>query len=252
VSLVVRKLRKTYGNGRDAVHAVKDVGFSMRRGDFVALVGPSGSGKTTLLAMIGGLLTPSAGEILVDGRDIARLSRSRQAAYRRSTVGYVFQSNNLLPYLTARENLLVVADIGGLKRREATARADQLLRDLGLGHRARALATELSGGERQRVAIGRALMNHPRLVLVDEPTAALDSERGRKVVETLVAEVKGRDVMGIMVTHDLAMAAEADRILTLHDGSLEEIPHVPSRLGSFLDQGDDEAGVHRLDGEGAD
>ena len=223
-TLNVRDLVKTYGSGESAVHAVRGVSFAADPGEFLAIVGPSGSGKTTLLAMIGGLLTPTAGSIEVNGRDIATLSKRDQAAYRRSTVGYVFQANNLVPYLTARENLLVISAIGGLPRAEAARRADQLLEELGLAKRAGALATELSGGERQRVAIARALMNSPRLVLVDEPTASLDSARGKQVVESLIAEVKGRNVLGIIVTHDPDMAAMADRILAMHDGELREEP----------------------------
>jgi len=220
VTLRVHELSKTYGSGDQAVQAVKDASFSTEPGEFVAVVGPSGSGKTTLLAMIGGLLTPTSGSIEVNGRDIARLSGGQQAAYRRQSVGYVFQSNNLLPYLTARENLLVMARVTGGRLRNAGVRADQLLEELGLTRRARALATELSGGERQRVAIGRALMNDPELVLVDEPTASLDSARGKQVVESLIQEVKSRGKLGLMVTHDLEMAELADRIIEMHDGRL--------------------------------
>ncbi|MBE7518076.1 MAG: ABC transporter ATP-binding protein [Thermoflexaceae bacterium] len=223
-TLEVSGLNKIYGSGEQAVHAVRNAEFSTAPGEFVAIVGPSGSGKTTLLAMIGGLLTPTSGSIRVNGRDIAQLSGRQQAAYRRRSVGYVFQANNLLPFLTARENLLVVNAIGGGARREAARRASQLLDELGLSERAAALATRLSGGERQRVAIARALMNDPALVLVDEPTASLDSQRGRLVVQSLIAEVKDRDKLGIMVTHDMEMALLADRILEMHDGALRQRP----------------------------
>jgi putative ABC transport system ATP-binding protein len=218
--LQVTELTKTYGSGEDAVHANREVSFSAARGEFVAVVGPSGSGKTTLLAIIGGLLSPTAGVVEVDGRDITRLSASEKARYRRTSVGYVFQANNLLPYLTARENLVLMKAIGGNVRGDARERADQLLNELGIAHRANALATNLSGGERQRVAIARALMNDPLLVLVDEPTANLDSARGRQVVESLIQEVKSRGKLGIMVTHDLDMAALADQVLEMHDGYL--------------------------------
>lgn len=221
--LEVVELSKTYFGAAEPVHAVRGATFSARRGEFLAIVGPSGSGKTTLLAMIGGLLTPTSGSIVVDGEAIDRFDARRLAAYRRSRVGFVFQANNLLPFLTARENLLVMADIGGVDRRTARERADRLLEELGLTHRAAALATELSGGERQRVAIARALMNDPALILVDEPTAALDSARGRQVVESLKAEIKSRNKLGIMVTHDLAMAAHCDRVLEMHDGELREL-----------------------------
>ncbi|HJP41036.1 MAG TPA: ABC transporter ATP-binding protein [Dehalococcoidia bacterium] len=213
-------LSKTYGSGETAVAAVRDVDVTARRGEFIAIVGPSGSGKTTLLAMIGGLLTPTSGSVMIEGRDVAKLGARERARYRRESVGYVFQANNLLPFLTARENMTVVAAIGGGDRRAAGRRADLILEELGISNRTGALATELSGGERQRVAIGRSLMNDPALILVDEPTASLDSARGRQVVELLAFEVRSRDKLGIMVTHDDAMASLADRFIELSDGSL--------------------------------
>lgn len=219
-NLSVSNVTKTYGEGDSAVAAVRDASFSAEAGEFIALVGPSGSGKTTLLAMIGGLLSPTSGTISVNGTNVGALSGGDQARYRRDQVGYVFQSNNLLPYLTARENLMLIRAIGAKGRGTASQRADQLMEELGLSKRRNALATELSGGERQRVAIARALMNDPDLVLVDEPTASLDSTRGRQVVESLLEEVKSRAKIGIMVTHDLAMAELADRVFELHDGML--------------------------------
>ncbi len=223
VTLEVNDLSKTYGEGENAVHAVKRATFSTKPGEFLACVGPSGSGKTTLLAMIGGLLTPTSGSILVNGRDIARLGSAAQAAYRRESVGYVFQANNLLPFLTARENLMVMAQITRANRKAARERAARLLEELGLSARADAPASELSGGERQRVAIARALMNDPSLVLVDEPTASLDSARGQQVVASLIEEVKARGKLGLMVTHDMAMARLADRVLAMHDGEMREV-----------------------------
>jgi len=224
-TLTVTALSKTYGSGALAVHAVRDVSFATQPGDFIAIVGPSGSGKTTLLAMIGGLLTPSGGSIRVNDREITRLSAAERAAYRRDAVGFVFQANNLIPFLTARENLLIMNEIGSGRRREAAERADRLLDELGLTSRAGALATELSGGERQRVAIGRALMRDPLLVLVDEPTANLDSEQGERVIRSLMAEVKARDKLGLMVSHDMRMAALADVILEMCDGHLTRRAH---------------------------
>lgn len=218
--LDVERLDKVYGHGDQAVHAVRGVSLHTEPGEFVSIVGPSGSGKTTLLAMIGGLLTPTAGTIRVGDIEVTALSNRQKAEYRRSSVGYVFQANNLIPFLTARENLMVMYAVGGADRRTAGRRADRLLDELGIAQRARALATELSGGERQRVAIGRALMNDPVVVLVDEPTANLDSERGRRVVQSLINEVKGRDKLGIMVTHDMEMAELTDRIIEMHDGEL--------------------------------
>jgi putative ABC transport system ATP-binding protein len=220
--LSVSNLTKTYGSGENAVQAVKSANLSIEGGEFVAVVGPSGSGKTTLLAMLGALLTPTEGTIEIAGTNVAKLSGRKQAQFRRESVGYVFQANNLVPFLTARENLLLMRSIAGNGGKEGKARADQLLEELGLTKRANALATELSGGERQRVAIARALMNDPKIVLVDEPTASLDSERGKQVVQSLLDEIKGREKLGIMVTHDMTMAEMTDRVFAMHDGELAE------------------------------
>lgn len=211
---------KTYGSGDNSVQAVKNVSFEAAETEFLALVGPSGSGKTTLLAMIGVLLTPTSGEILIQGQSISTLSDRERARYRRDHVGYVFQANNLLPYLTARENVLLPRYIGGRGVESADLRARGLMAELGLAEKASTLAASLSGGERQRVAIARAMMNDPALILVDEPTASLDSVRGKQVVLSLIEEVKKRRKLGIMVTHDLAMAELADRVLEMHDGVL--------------------------------
>lgn len=219
--LELQNVSKRYGSGDTAVDAVTDVSFSLDEGEFVSLVGPSGSGKTTLLAMIGALLTPTSGEIIARGRSLAGLSDRERARYRRDHIGFVFQANNLVPYLTAKENLLLARAIGGKGPGSPSQRADELLSELGLAHRAGALATALSGGERQRVAIARALMNDPDLILVDEPTASLDSTRGRQVVQSLIAEVQQRGKAAIMVTHDLTMARLAGRVLEMHDGRLE-------------------------------
>ena len=213
---------KTYGEGDRAVRAVRSVSFESDSGEFLSIVGPSGSGKTTLLAMIGALLTPTEGRIELNGSDLTRLGKAAQARFRRQNVGFVFQANNVLPFLTARENMMIMGDIAGMSGKDAGLRADQLLEELGIAERADAVATELSGGERQRVAIGRALMHDPAVILVDEPTASLDSQRGRMVVESLVREIKDRRKLGIMVTHDLEMAAMTDRIFEMHDGILKE------------------------------
>lgn len=218
--LEVRDLTKVYGSGRTAVRAVDGVSFRLEENEFAVILGPSGSGKTTLLAMLGALLQPTSGEILLAGRDIARLNDRERTRLRQREIGFVFQNYNLVPYLTAYENVLAAADFAGRKDRAARERARALLEELGLGDRLGFLPAELSGGERQRVAIARALMNDPRLVLMDEPTASLDSQRGRQVVEALVAEVKGRGKMGIMVTHDERVAGYADRLLRIQDGRL--------------------------------
>ena len=221
-TVAVRGLCKTYGHGDAAVDAVKQATFSASAGDFVAVVGPSGSGKTTLLALLGGLLTPTAGSVTVGGQEITGFGSARLARFRREQVGFVFQGFNLLPYLTARKNMLIIAQVAGLDRRDARQRADRLLDELGLSARSGAYPAEMSGGERQRVAIGRALMNDPALILVDEPTANLDTARGRQVVEMLVSEVRQRNKTALMVTHDVRMAEYASRRLVIEDGSLRE------------------------------
>ena len=220
MSLEVNNLIKNYGSGRVMVRAVKDATFSIEAGQFIAIVGPSGSGKTTLLSMLGGLLTPTSGTIIINSRQVEKLLPGQRQEYRRDHIGFIFQTNNLIPFLTARENLLLMNKIGPSDRRMMNERAQQLLDELELTSRANALVTELSGGERQRVAIARALMRDPEMVLADEPTANLDSELGRRVVQNLVDGVKGRNKIGIMVTHDLDMAALADGILEMRDGHL--------------------------------
>ena len=220
MNLKVTGLGKNYGSGRMLVHAVIDVNFTAEAGQFIAIVGPSGSGKTTLLSMLGGLLTPTVGTITVNNQSVEKLLPRERQIYRRDHVGFIFQTNNLLPFLTARENLLLMNQIGPGDRLVMSGRAQQLLEEMGLIPRANALSTELSGGERQRVAIARALMRDPDIVLADEPTANLDSELGRRVVQSLVSGVKGRNKIGIMVTHDLSMAALADDVLEMRDGYL--------------------------------
>jgi putative ABC transport system ATP-binding protein len=218
----VRDLSKTYGSGERAVRAVQHASFQANVGQLIALVGPSGSGKTTLLAMLGGLLTPTSGTLTVGGIGLHDVGRGALARFRRDNVGFVFQGYNLLPYLTARRNLLAVAEIRGSNGASSRQLADRLLEEMGLTGRARAYPAEMSGGERQRVAIARALMNDPALILLDEPTANLDGSRGRQVVEMLVAEVQQRHKTALMVTHDQRMADYATRILRIEDGIVTE------------------------------
>lgn len=222
--LRVTDVTKMYGEGHTAVTAVAHATMAVDKGEFVALLGPSGSGKTTLISIIGGLLGATSGSVELGGMDVTALRGKELTAFRASKVGFVFQSANLVPFLTARENLLYVAGlVKGGSRKEAAARADQLLEELGLEQRARNVPEQLSGGERQRVAIGRALMNDPDLILVDEPTAALDTAMGRQVVELLRREVKARGKTGIMVTHDLRMVEYTDRVFEILDGTLTHV-----------------------------
>lgn len=219
-ALQLTDVRKTYRSGEDEIVALDHATLEVGRDELVALVGPSGSGKTTLLSVAGALLAPSQGEVRVGEADVAGLSDKDRTAFRGREIGFVFQAVNLVPFLTARENLLVVAEMNGNLDKTAKGRADQLLDDLGLGHRAGNQPGELSGGERQRVAIGRALMNEPSLVLFDEPTSSLDTELGEQVMDLIRREVKERGVGGIIVTHDTRMTGHADRTIEIVDGRL--------------------------------
>lgn len=220
-ALTISKARKEFSSGEQTIVAVDDVDLTVDDGEFLVLEGPSGSGKTTLLTLAGALSTPTDGSIMLRDVELAGLEGSAASAVRRDRIGFVFQSVNLIPFLSARENLLSVRQLGGSRiNGDAKDRADELLEDLGLGGRGDNLPDQLSGGQRQRVAIGRALMNDPDLLLVDEPTSALDSELGRQVVELLRKEVDRRGVAAIMVTHDDRVTDLGDRIVRMVDGAL--------------------------------
>ena len=219
-ALELHDVRKTYGTGETEVVALDRASLAVGNDEMVALVGPSGSGKTTLLSIAGGLLAPTEGTVRVGPHDIGGYDRRQLTRFRREFVGFVFQGANLVPFLTAKENLLVVADLAGNKGKAADQRARTLLEELGLSHRLDNLPGQLSGGERQRVAIGRALMNEPELVLFDEPTSALDSTLGEQVMGLIRQEVKGRGTAAIVVTHDTRMTHFADRVVEISDGRL--------------------------------
>ena len=220
-ALELTAVRKTYTSGDDEIVALDHATLEVGDDEILAMVGPSGSGKTTLLSISGGLLTPSEGTVVVGGQDISTYSAKQLTAFRRDSVGFVFQAVNLVPFLTARENLMIVNDFGSNRsHKEARARADKLLDELGLSHRVDNLPGQMSGGERQRVAIGRALMNEPALVLIDEPTSALDTKLGEQVMELIVSEVKSRNTAAVIVTHDQRMTHYADRTVTITDGIL--------------------------------
>ena len=219
--LDMRDVRKVYRSGDADIVALDHATLQVDHGEIVALLGPSGSGKTTLLSIAGGLLTPTAGSVVVAGTEISAFSPRELTDFRRTSVGFVFQSVNLVPFLTAEENLLVVDEIGGGKGgKAARQRARQLLDELGLGHRLGNLPGALSGGERQRVAIGRALFNSPALVLFDEPTSALDTQLGQQVMELIQSEMKARNTAAVIVTHDTRMTPYADRVVRIVDGRL--------------------------------
>lgn len=218
--LVLNNITKIYGEGDGQITALGGVTLNVEAGELVAVVGPSGSGKTTLLAIAGALLHPTNGQVIIDGRDLSGFSPAALAQFRLKHIGFVLQSSNLIPYLSAKDQLLLVSKLAGSKDKNAPARAEKLLTQLGLGKRLDHYPEGLSGGERQRVAIARALMNDPDVVLADEPTASLDSGRGREVVEMLSQEVKARGKAAIMVTHDERMLSLCDRVVRIVDGKL--------------------------------
>ncbi len=221
-AVALDSVRKVYPTGDEEVVALDHATLTVASDEIIALVGPSGSGKTTLCSIAGGILSPTEGRVVIAGEDITDHSQKQLTDFRRDHVGFVFQGVNLVPFLTARENLLVVDEIGRRLGAPARKRADQLLEELGLEARAGNLPSEMSGGQRQRVAIGRALMNEPDLVLFDEPTSALDTKLGEQVMELIRDEMKSRGTAAIVVTHDERMTHYTDRVVHIVDGVLRE------------------------------
>jgi putative ABC transport system ATP-binding protein len=220
--LEVERLSKTFGKGELAVHALREASLSVEAGELAALLGPSGSGKSTLLLCISLIEAPSAGRIVVGGREAWRDGKAALDArrYRRENIGFIFQGHNLIPFLTAQENVALAMQLNGVGRRDAARRARQLLGYLEVANRADALPATLSGGERQRVAIGRALANEPPLVFADEPTAALDTGRGMKVMALLRRVAREKRSAVIAVTHDQRMIEGFDSVYEMNDGRL--------------------------------
>jgi len=218
-----RGVRKEFGNGAGKVLALRGVDLDARYGAMTLLVGPSGCGKTTLLSVIAGLLDSDGGEVEVLGERIERLPGSQQILFRRKNLGFVFQQYNLLPALTAAENAAVPLLAAGTPRRKAMHKAMDLLVTLGMGERVNALPKQLSGGEQQRVALARALIHEPRLLVCDEPTAALDAETGHAVMELLAAEAVRPDRAVVVVTHDNRIFTFADTIARMDDGRVVNV-----------------------------
>ena len=220
--LETRSLRKNYGtDGSVCVHALRGIDLQVRKGELLAIMGPSGSGKSTLLHILGGVETPSSGQVLLEGVDLATLSDDQRTIMRRERMGFIFQSFNLLPAFTAEENVALPLELGGIKSSEARRRAAESLRLVGMSHRRDHVPSTMSGGEQQRVAIARALVMRPALLLADEPTGNLDSANGRQVTALLRRLATQDDQTIVMVTHDSNVAAQADRLVRLRDG-LEE------------------------------
>jgi ABC-type antimicrobial peptide transport system, ATPase component len=218
--LKVENLTKTYGSGENLVHAVDDVSFSVEKGEFVAIVGASGSGKSTLLHLIGGVDRPTSGKIFVDGNDISKMNDDKLAVFRRRQVGIVYQFYNLIPILTVEENITLPCDLDG--RGVDRERLEMILDSFGLRARRKHLPNQLSGGQQQRTSIARALINNPSLVLADEPTGNLDSKSSEEVMSMLKMCNQSYGQTVIMITHNLDIAKQADRIITISDGKLVE------------------------------
>jgi len=231
--LEMHGVSKTYGSGDATVHALLEVDLSVEAGAMVAVMGPSGSGKSTLLTIAGSLEEPDSGEVLVGGRSLSGMSRGDKARLRRRTVGYVFQDFNLLPGLTAAENVALPLELDGMSAGKARAAGLQALAGLGLADRASRFPDQLSGGERQRVAIARAVGGDRRLLLADEPSGALDSVNAEEVMR-LLHEACKRGVAAVVVTHDAQLASWADRVVFLRDGRVVDQTAPPPGPESLL------------------
>ncbi len=215
-----KNLYKTYKDEMSEVHAVDDVNISISEGEFTTIVGPSGSGKTTLLNLIGGLDTPTSGNLYIDGQDISLLKPKEMVDFRLHNIGFVFQSFNLIPVLSAKENVAFVMELQGRKKSERDERAQELLESVGLGDRSNSRPSKLSGGQQQRVAVARALASKPKFILADEPTANLDSKSAENLLDMMEKLNEKENITFVFSTHDPRIMAKARRIITLEDGKI--------------------------------
>jgi len=227
--LEVKDIKKSYYLGKIQVPALRGVSFNVKQGEFLAIFGPSGSGKSTLLHLMGGLDRPDQGEILIDGANLQELHDNELAELRLKKIGFVFQFFNLLPRLTALRNVELPLTVAGLSEKETLEKARKMLKLMGLEARVDHKPSELSGGEQQRVAMARALINDPKIVLADEPTGNLDTKTGWELVELMQKLNKEKGQTFIMITHDPHIAETADRMINLRDGLIEEIKEAPRR-----------------------
>lgn len=216
--LQVRELTKTYGKGDTNVTALDRVSFEVNKGEFIAIIGASGSGKSTLMSLIGGIDRPTSGNVTIDGNEIYHLSESELAIFRRRNVGMIYQFYNLIPTLTAEENIMLPRLLDNCK--SDTAKLASILEMIGLSDRAKHLPSELSGGQQQRVSVGRALINDPAFILADEPTGNLDSKSSREIIDLLKLANKRYHQTLLIITHDEKIALQADRIITMSDGQI--------------------------------
>lgn len=219
MTLAVKHLTKTFGDGDSETQVLKDINFEVQQGEFVILSGVSGSGKTTLLTILGGLLTQTSGDIHYQHQPLFN-RKGDQSKLRLHDIGFIFQESHLVPYLTVEDQLTIVGEEAGLTKKEARQRAISLLTEIGLAHRLKVYPHHLSGGEKQRVAIMRALMNQPKIILADEPTASLDAERATEVVKMIQQYIRHQQMVGIMITHDKRLFDYADRLITLDEGKI--------------------------------
>ena len=220
MGLVVKDISKTFGEKTSKTEVLKDINFEVKDGEFIILNGASGSGKTTLLTILGGLLSQTSGDVVYEGKSLFE-RHTNKAHLRLNDIGFIFQASHLVPYLKVLDQLTLIGKETGMSSKEAQARAKELLTKIGLGEQLNSYPHMLSGRQQQRVAIMRALMNHPKIVLADEPTASLDASRAQEVVEMIRKQIKANQMIGIMITHDESLFKYADRIVQLYDGKIK-------------------------------
>lgn len=220
MGLVVKDISKTFGEKSSKTEVLKDINFEVKDGEFIILNGASGSGKTTLLTILGGLLSQTSGDVVYEGKSLFE-RHTNKAHLRLNDIGFIFQASHLVPYLKVLDQLTLIGKEAGMSSKEAQARAKELLKKFGLEEQLNSYPHMLSGGQQQRVAIMRALMNHPKIVLADEPTASLDASRAQEVVEMIRKQIKANQMIGIMITHDESLFKYADRIVQLYDGKIK-------------------------------
>ena len=220
MGLVVKDISKTFGEKSSKTEVLKDINFEVKDGEFIILNGASGSGKTTLLTILGGLLSQTSGDVVYEWKSLFE-RHTNKAHLRLNDIGFIFQASHLVPYLKVLDQLTLIGKEAGMSSKEAQARAKELLKKIGLEEQLNSYPHMLSGGQQQRVAIMRALMNHPKIVLADEPTASLDASRAQEVVEMIRKQIKANQMIGIMITHDESLFKYADRIVQLYDGKIK-------------------------------